>query len=86
MLPVTRLAISQLLNWFIGETFDRLTQHHTLNTLHINSRYKIQGALNLINRTLYCACYTKMAEELGTSVSHFNMSISKCHNNQTVSK
>jgi hypothetical protein len=46
MLPVTRLAISQLLSWFNGENSDRLTKHHTLNNLHINSRYKIQGALN----------------------------------------
>jgi hypothetical protein len=53
VLLVTRLAISQLLSWFIGEKFDRLTQHHTLNTLHINSRYEIQGALNSI-KTGHC--------------------------------
>jgi hypothetical protein len=56
MLPVTRLAISQLLSWFIGENFDRLTHHHTLNTLRINSRYKIQGALNSI-KTGHCTVH-----------------------------
>lgn len=56
MLPVTRLAISQLLSWFISENFDRLTQHHTLNILHFNSRYEIQGALNSI-KTEHCAVH-----------------------------
>jgi hypothetical protein len=56
MLPVTWLAISQLLSWFIGENFDRLTHHHTLNTLHINSGHEIKGALNSI-KTGHCVVH-----------------------------
>jgi hypothetical protein len=59
------------------KTSDRLTQHHTVYTLHINNRHKTQGALNSIQTAHYIKMYDtqKWLKNLAL-LCHFNMFIS----------
>jgi hypothetical protein len=67
------------------KTSDRLTQHHTVYTLHINKRHKIQGALNPTET----AHYIKMVHATQKWLKHLALlcHISTClHQTHTIIK